>query len=181
MAQEPFLSRWAKRKSQARSGAAPEAPEPVPKPAAAAAEAAASEAQSAPPQALPPVESLTPQSDFTGFMQPKVDEALRRRALKTLFQDPHFNLMDGLDVYIGDYSIPDPLPPEWLGQLRQMTRLGSFEEKPPEEAADPSAEPSGDGVQEPEKPSLEQGLATPASSDTSDTLDAGSAPPQVRE
>jgi hypothetical protein len=71
------------------------------------------------PVALPPVESLTFESDFTAFLQPKVDEGLKRQALKQLFRDPRFNLMDGLDVYIDDYSLPDPISPEVVRGLMQ--------------------------------------------------------------
>lgn len=53
-----------------------------------------------------------------------VDDLLRRKALKTLFSDPHFNVMDRMDVYIDDYSIADPLPPDWLDKLEQVTHLG---------------------------------------------------------
>ncbi len=66
---------------------------------------------------LPPVESLSFESDFTPYLQPKVDESLRRQALRRLFEDPHFNVMDGLDIYVGDYSQPDPIPPEMLRQI----------------------------------------------------------------
>ena len=78
-------------------------------------------APSAPAEAqpLPPVESLTFESDFTAFMQPEVDPGLRRQALKTLLQDPRFNVMDGLDVYIDDYSKPDPLPEGWLEKMKR--------------------------------------------------------------
>lgn len=61
--------------------------------------------------ALPPIESLTPDSDFAAFMRPGVDESLKRGALKRLFTDPHFNVMDGLDIYIDDYTKPDPVEP----------------------------------------------------------------------
>jgi hypothetical protein len=64
-----------------------------------------------PAPALPSLESLSIESDFAGFMQPGVDESLKRGALKKLFSDPRFNVMDGLDVYIDDYSKPDPLDP----------------------------------------------------------------------
>ena len=95
---------------------------------------------------LPPVESLTIDSDFAPFLQPKVDEALKRRALKQLFRDSHFNVMDGLDVYIDDYSKPDPIPPELIRELVQgryifdppATRInaqGHVEDVPPEELA----------------------------------------------
>ena len=57
------------------------------------------------------------ESDYAQFFQPKVPEALRRAAVKKLFADPHFNIMDGLDTYIDDYSKPDPLPPGMLARL----------------------------------------------------------------
>jgi len=71
------------------------------------------------PDTLPPVESLTIDSDFSAFLQPKVDEALRRQALKQLFRDPRFNVMDGLDTYVGDYTQPDPIAPEIVREMVQ--------------------------------------------------------------
>ena len=75
------------------------------------------------PSPLPPVESLTFDSDFTAFLKPEVDEALKRKALKKLLHDPRFNVMDGLDVYIDDYSKPDPIEPEVVRQLMQARYL----------------------------------------------------------
>ena len=107
-----------------------------------------------PGAALPPIDSLTIDSDFTAFLQPKVEESVKRQALKKLFGDPRFNVMDGLDVYIDDYSKPDPLAPEVARQLAQAryildpprTRIndqGFLEDVPPEEVvAQPPAEAS---------------------------------------
>lgn len=67
--------------------------------------------------ALPPVESLTPESDFRPFMRAGTDSATRNAALKRLFADPQFNVMDGLDVYIDDYGKTEPIPPALLGRL----------------------------------------------------------------
>ena len=72
------------------------------------------------PELLPPIESLTTDSDFSPFMKPDVDPGVRRAALKVLLRDPRFNVMDRLDTYIDDYSQPDPLPEGWLAQLNQM-------------------------------------------------------------
>jgi hypothetical protein len=69
--------------------------------------------------ALPPLESLTIDSDFSPFMQAGVDEDLKRSALRKLLRDPQFNVMDGLDVYIDDYSKPSPLEPELARTLMQ--------------------------------------------------------------
>jgi hypothetical protein len=118
---EEFLSRWSRRKQEARSAVqAPAAP--------------AAPAQDAPPP-LPPLESLTADSDFSGFLHPKVDEGLRRAALKKLFSDPQFNVMDGLDTYIDDYSVSDPIPEALLKQLRHAQDIIHAGKERREEAA----------------------------------------------
>lgn len=71
----------------------------------------------APPPELPPVDSLTPDSDFTPYLRQGVSPATRNAALKKLFADPAFNVMDGLDVYIDDYGKTEPIPSQMLGQL----------------------------------------------------------------
>ena len=75
------------------------------------------------PARLPPVESLSFDSDFTGFMAPGVDPAVRRAALRKLLHDPRFNVMDGLDVYIDDYTQPSPIAPEVVRQLAHARYL----------------------------------------------------------
>ena len=122
-AREGFsLKRWSRRKLEAarESAAADSAAPLVP----IAAQDANVPLATVPPKPvavseapLPPVESLTIDSDFTAFLQPKVDEALKRQALKKLFADPRFNVMDGLDVYIDDYTKSDPIPPDVLARL----------------------------------------------------------------
>jgi hypothetical protein len=69
--------------------------------------------------ALPPIDSLTIESDFTPFMRSGVDADVKRGALKKLFRDSRFNVMDGLDVYIDDYSKPSPIEPEVVRTLMQ--------------------------------------------------------------
>ena len=56
-------------------------------------------------------------------------------AESSLRRDQHFNVMDGLDTYIDDYSQPDPIPEEMLKSLKQANRL-LF----PEEAAEKDRE-----------------------------------------
>jgi len=67
--------------------------------------------------------NLTPDSDFGQFMRQEISEEIRRKAMKTLFADPHFNVMDGLDIYIDDYNLSDPIPPEMLATLNQARGL----------------------------------------------------------
>ena len=102
---EDFSSRWSRLKQEAR-----QAPPPAEKP--------ADLDPKSPAPELPPVDKLTLDSDFRAFFHPKVDEGVRRAALKKLFGDPHFNLMDGLDVYIDDYSKTEPIPPEMLAGMK---------------------------------------------------------------
>jgi hypothetical protein len=176
---DPFLARWSRRKSEARElgEAAPEAP-PPPEPPQAPAGAAEAEVAQGPP---PPVESLTPESDFRPFMKPEIDPGLRRQALRTLFRDPHFNIMDGLDVYIDDYSRPDPIPESWMGQLAQMARLGAYTEPPPEKAAESAREAPAHAGETLEKPYEDQGNTEPASSESSDTGSGAIGKPPVTE
>jgi hypothetical protein len=68
---------------------------------------------------LTDIASLGPDSDYTAFMATGVDKTIRRLALQKLFADPHFNLMDGLDIYIGNYALPDPIAPAMLASLAQ--------------------------------------------------------------
>jgi hypothetical protein len=163
-----FLRRWSRRKVEARSGKQVEVQGEAASPAAPAPPAELP-AQAPPP--LPPVESLTYESDFTPFMKPEVDPGLRRQALKTLLRDPRFNVMDGLDVYIDDYAKPDPLPEEWLSQLNQMKRLGHYLEPEP----DADAKPVSDEEATP-KAMQEQPVAFPESAPAPDTASKESPP-----
>jgi hypothetical protein len=149
------LKRWSQRKRDAaRVAPAAEAVASARETAAAAAPtqpatttptAAAAEPTAAEP-ALPSIESLTIDSDFSAFLAPKVDPAIKHQALKKLFSDPRFNVMDGLDVYIDDYSIPDPLAPEIARTLAharyifdpprtRVSEAGIVEDVPPGEAS----------------------------------------------
>ncbi len=78
------------------------------------------------PPSLEDVGKLTPESDFSTFMNKEVAGDVHQAAMKKLFSDPHFNVMDGLDIYIGDYSIEDPLPEGMLEKMYQSTALGLF-------------------------------------------------------
>ena len=105
--QDNFLSRWSRRKHRARQGGA-EAPSTGSDEGTAAAvskaltDGGAPEPTDAKP-ALPPVESLDAESDYTGFMSSDVSEELRRAALRKLFHVPAFNVTDGLDDYDEDF------------------------------------------------------------------------------
>lgn len=129
---EDFLRRWSRLKKEAPAEKPAETPMP----------------------SLPALDKLTPESDFSGFMHPKVEDALRRVALKKLFAgDPHFNLPDLFEPYSGDWNIAEPISAEMLSTLNQArTLLLSDEEKQAlaKQEAEAQAQPSK-AEDEPEK------------------------------
>lgn len=98
-------------------------------------DAAKAEQAVAPEQATIPtledVLKLTKDSDFSAYVKAGIDPNVQQAALNKLFSDPHYNIMDGLDIYIDDYNKLDPMPLEMLKQLNQSKMLGLF--KTPEE------------------------------------------------
>jgi hypothetical protein len=143
---EPFLERWSRLKREQEKPAAT-----------APAEGGAEPAPAEP--ALPPVESLTPESDFAPFMNPKVAEFTRRAALKKLFQDPRYNVVDKFEAYWEDYTKAEGIPPELLEKLDQARRH-VFGDKVAE-----TSPPAGSGEEPAAAPAAEgepaQGSATP--------------------
>lgn len=93
---------------------------------------AESGSEAAPEMPLPTLadaQALTPQSDFKPFMARGVAADVKNAAMKKLFTDPHYNVMDRLDTYIDDYSLPDPIPEAMLRQMVSAKFLKLFEEK----------------------------------------------------
>ena len=80
---------------------------------------------------LEDVALLSRDSDFSRFVLPGVDDTVKNAAMKKLFSDPHFNVMDGLDTYIDDYGIPDPIPEAMLRRMTQSKFLRLFDDDPP--------------------------------------------------
>jgi len=168
-----FLQRWARRKARVRSGLAEPDPAPpaqaaprptVPPPplaqslpgalpATAPVPREVSEPVEAPP--LPTMEDvarLTRSSDYSRFVGAGVDRNVSNAAMRKLFTDPTFNIMDGLDTYIDDYGKPDPIPESMLRQLNQSKVLRLFEteeEAAERRAAEAAAAASPDGVASP--------------------------------
>jgi|AP95_1055475.scaffolds.fasta_scaffold59866_2 hypothetical protein len=101
MAEESFARRWSRRKVEERQDNADppddETTELAPTP-----EPALPEEE---PPDLPPIESLTAESDFTPFLRDKVPEALRKAALRKLWRsDPVLANLDGLNDYDEDFT-----------------------------------------------------------------------------
>lgn len=96
MTDEPFLSRWSRRKLDAKGEQPPEpvVPEPVPEP-------------PPPPPDLPPVETLGKESDYSAFLKAGVPQDLKQAALQKLWQaDPALMAPEVMDLHMGDYTSP---------------------------------------------------------------------------
>jgi len=146
---EPFLTRWSRRKRTAvQSEAAPKPPAQT----------------EAPPPELPPIESLTPESDFSAFMHKQVDEKLRRAALKKLFADPAFNVVDGLDDYAEDFTQLETLAEGAAAGLEHAKRtlLGRDPDAPMQAEADEAATAEAAAAEEAPAPRADGGDAADA-------------------
>lgn len=143
---EGFFNRWSRRKAGKLEEVPTETNEPE------------QPAQDRPIETMPPNSEVPPPvtmedvdkidrfaPDFSAFMKPEVDPTVQQAALKKMFTDPHFNVMDGLDIYIDDYSKPDPLPPGMLEKLVQSDMLGLFQKST--EAAEPSLHSSKSAIE----------------------------------
>jgi Protein of unknown function (DUF3306) len=157
-ADDNFLSRWSQRKQAKRQGVELVEPVVLPSPASnellkrkqplagietnlnapnsgVTEEQQAIEEDKPPAPTLQDAQLLTPESDFKPFMRADVQPEVKNAAMKQLFKDPHFNVMDMMDIYVDDYSKPDPLPPEMLRQMAVTQFLGFWEETEEEKAA----------------------------------------------
>lgn len=126
-----FLSRWSRRKIDVREGrplAEPQQAVDVPR--GAPNETPVGTPTQTPTPTLRDAQQLTPESDFTGFMARGVSPDVKNAAMKKLFADPHFNVMDGMDIYIDDYSQSEPLPLAMLRQMASAKTLNLFDDEP---------------------------------------------------
>ena len=153
-----FFDRWSRRKLEQRVAPAAEVPEAADQADRAIADprdlaggrvaSAPRDARAAPTGTPAPelptladAERLTPDSDFKPFVARGVAPGVRNAAMKKLFADPHFNVMDGLDTYIDDYSVSDPIPVAMLRQMASAKFLNLFAdaEEAPADSPAPAA------------------------------------------
>ncbi|HEX8961934.1 MAG TPA: DUF3306 domain-containing protein [Rhodocyclaceae bacterium] len=122
MNRDGFISRWSRLKAAtaAETGRPPQAPRAASDP-------------------LPDPATLDFESDFTLFLGIGVDASARYQALSKLFHSPQFNVMDGLDVYIDDYTKPDPVSEELLKDLGHVRELLADDAAPAAESTAPAA------------------------------------------
>lgn len=200
-----FLQRWSRRKIEARQ----EPARPADDPAAADAPPDADTAQTAPAPAdkvsapaapdavrapagdtaapalptLDDVRALTAESDYSAFVAREVSPEVKNAALKKLFTDPHYNVMDGLDIYIDDYSQQAPLPESMLRKMAVSKVFGFFEDEArcaagavlDEPAADPVA-PAGESLAAPDDAMHQAAIGTPVAAADERPTPAGTDP-----
>ena len=168
---DPFLTRWSRRKRTAKddaeSPAAPPAEDAVP-------EDAAHPDEAEIVAQLPDIDSLEESSDFTVFLKEGVPEALRRKALRKLWRlNPVFANLDGLNDYDEDYTLATSA----LTAVKTIYKVGkgmiSDEDEEPKPSAPETPETPSPvaGSQEPttdEKPEVEPPTSGEADQDTAD-------------
>ncbi len=149
-----FLSRWSQRKQALRAGQMLEEPviEPLdlrtnPASVDDAVGAVLPQEDKLVVLTLQDAQALTQQSDFAPFVAREVAPEVRNAAMKKLFSDPHYQVMDRLDTYIDDYSLADPIPESMLRQMASAKFLQLFEDPPeganPDNLRDSTAHESG--------------------------------------
>ena len=123
MAAEDFFSRWSKKKTDDASNPITETPAASEHSVLRSDDIVPPTPDAARPLTHEGVANLTHDSDFSSFMASGVDESVKLSAMKKLFTNPHFNVMDGLDIYIGDYNTFEPITPEILASLNHAKAL----------------------------------------------------------
>ena len=132
---ESRLSRWSRRKLAAGEvQSEPGAPD--------TAVDMAAEIDDLPPLAdedMPSLETLTEDSDYTGFLSPKVSDELRKLALRKLFHGSQFNICDGLDDYDEDFTKFAKLGDVITAEMRQRAELEALRKLQQQEEREPRA------------------------------------------
>ena len=160
---EGFLSRWSRRKRAVVEGRAPEEPalpaETLPEAVPEAAPAPEDEFDLA---SLPPIESLTIESDFKAFLHRKVPLELRSAALRRAWSlDPAIRDFIGPADYAWDFNAPDGVPGFALELGGDAMKLLSHALGLDAPVPKPAAEPQDEALTVAEAPALE---APPAAS-----------------
>lgn len=145
---EPFLNRWARRKSVARTGgdadtAADESPVEGQEITDAAAAGEDSQAPELTDEDMPTLDSIDENTDMSGFFSPKVTRVVKKAALRKFFHSPVFNIVDGLDDYDEDFrnfeALGDIITSDMRGMMeREAERAREAMAKDGQEGATPS-------------------------------------------
>ena len=166
---ESVLRRWSRRKLEARN-------DEIPKPAAEVSEASAEPADADDKPLLtdadmPPLDSLTEESDFSPFMSKGVSDELRNLALRKLFRSSVFNIRDGLDEYDDDFTTFEKLGDIVTADMKHQIEMQQQKLREKLAAGGRTDEPAAASA---EADSPDDGLA-----DDSDDAEAAAEPAQI--
>ncbi len=191
-----FLSRWSQRKREAGEAAGQEVetpqgderPQRVATAGAAALPAAENDAERIDPRDLPDIDTLDAGSDFSVFLKKGVPRALKRRALRRLWQvDPAFSVHDGLTDYNLDYTDAATVMPN-LKTLYQVGRGMIMPGEDDEEDAADATVAEAEALPAPEAAAVEAEADPALAAETEDAAlppppesASGGAPPARRE
>jgi uncharacterized protein DUF3306 len=168
---ESFMTRWSRRKRAAAEDAEVSRPANAPdaaaasegalesdcKPAAPSEHAGASAAPPFDPATLPPIDSITAESDIRGFFAPGVPAELTRAALRRVWTaDPKIRDFVGLADYDWDFNTPGAItgfgPLQMTDELRRQVTQMVGRSLVPEDAERPVPT---EGKEHPAPPSVE--------------------------
>lgn len=180
---EPFFKRWSRLKAdneaQAKQGQvpAPAAEAPAEKPA--EDPHAADEAAALPPgdEDMPPLESLGEDSDYSGFLSPRVSATLRKQALRKLFRSPKFNVISELDDYIDDFRNFPALGDLVTSDMKHAAAVLLKKQLEAEEAAANANAKAPGAVPEPDSPEREAPRQEESAAEDGAATVAGAADP----
>ena len=193
MSSDGFLSRWSRRKEEARRAEA--APEPPPEEvsglplAEGAGPAAAPELTPEEIAQLPKVEELTADTDISGFLRRGVPESLRNAALRKMWTlDPAIRDFEGhARDYAYDWNVPGGVPGTGpLGPGDDVAAMARrvFGEAEPEPAADQSGVEASRDRERPASPdgaaAAQQGTGGEVPGSVPPRAESASEPPSVK-
>ncbi len=97
---------------------------------------------------MPPIDSLTDDSDFSIFMSPGVSDTLRNLALRKLFSGASFNIRDGLDDYDDDFRTFAGLGDLVTCDMKHQMEMEDDRKQEEAEAAEAVAESDSEATEE---------------------------------
>ncbi|MES9827804.1 MAG: DUF3306 domain-containing protein [Candidatus Thiodiazotropha sp.] len=115
-----FYSRWSEKKQAARQPLVEQ-------------HEAVDEEQPPGDEDMPPLESLDENSDYSGFLSPRVSDQLRQVALRKLFHSAAFNVCDGLDDYAEDFTSFEKLGDVMTADLRHRLEQEALKQQAEED------------------------------------------------
>jgi hypothetical protein len=183
-----FIARWSRRKREAaaepdppvaESAPVPDAP-PAPEPEAARPACTIPNLPEIDLASLPPIETLTAESDFSLFLRPGIPATLRSAALRRMWSlDPAIRDYIGPVEYQWDFNAPGGLPLGFAGELLgdvQKLLAQAIGQPDPDDAAKSAAEPDAEAPPEAEAAAPAPAALPDAPPETAPPADAAPVP-----